>query len=235
MQVRKNPGESETAYFFRNIAMAATACCIAEVATLPLDSVKVRLQIQKIIPGEEPRYKGLFGTIATVTREEGPFALWQGLAPGLQRQIVFNGLSIGLYVPVRDMITGKLEPGQNPTIIQKALAGLATGAFGITVANPTDVVKIRMQAQGRLPIDERPYKNSLDCYSQIYRKNGLGGFWVGWGPNVARNSVINAAKLVTYDQIKQILNQGFGIPEGLPLQISCAFASGFVATCVGSP
>lgn len=26
-----------------------------------------------------------------------------------------------------------------------------------------------------------------------------------------------------------------GIPEGKPLQISSAFASGFVATCVGSP
>ena len=32
-----------------------------------------------------------------------------------------------------------------------------------------------------------------------------------------------------------MLNQNIGIPEGKPLQISSAFASGFVATCVGSP
>lgn len=31
------------------------------------------------------------------------------------------------------------------------------------------------------------------------------------------------------------MNQSFGIPEGKPLQISSAFASGFVATVVGSP
>lgn len=31
------------------------------------------------------------------------------------------------------------------------------------------------------------------------------------------------------------MNQNFGIPEGKPLQISSAFASGFVATVVGSP
>ena len=91
--------------------------------------------------------------MAKVTAEEGPFALFKGLVPGLQRQIVFNGLSIGLYVPIRDLITGPLAPGQNPTLLQKLTAGIATGAFGITVANPTDVVKIRMQAQARLPED----------------------------------------------------------------------------------
>lgn len=46
MQTKRRPGESDTAYMLRNIGMAATACCIAEVATIPIDSVKVRLQLQ---------------------------------------------------------------------------------------------------------------------------------------------------------------------------------------------
>ena len=137
--------------------------------------------------------------MAKVTAEEGPFALFKGLVPGLQRQIVFNGLSIGLYVPIRDLITGPMAPGQNPTLLQKLAAGIATGAFGITIANPTDVVKVRMQAQARLPEAERPYANSVDCYRQILAANGPKGLWVGWGPNVARNSIINAAKLASYD------------------------------------
>ena len=99
-----------------------------------------------------------------VAADEGPLALWAGLTPGLQRQFVFNGLSIGLYVPVRDMITGTLAPGENPTAFQKVMAGMLTGTIGITIANPTDVVKIRMQAQGRLPVEERMYSSSVDCY-----------------------------------------------------------------------
>ena len=83
--------------------------------------------------------------------------------------------------------------------MQKLTAGIATGAFGITIANPTDVVKVRMQAQARLPEAERPYANSVDCYRQILAANGPKGLWVGWGPNVARNSIINAAKLASYD------------------------------------
>lgn len=54
------------------------------------------------------------------------------------------GLRIGLYVPVRDAVCGELKEGQNPLLYQKVIAGLITGAIGISVANPTDVVKIRL-------------------------------------------------------------------------------------------
>lgn len=37
-------------------------------------------------------------------------------------------------------------------------AALTTGAIGITVANPTDVVKIRFQGEGKKPENERRYR-----------------------------------------------------------------------------
>merc|ERR1711908_224279 len=105
-----------------------------------------------------------------------------------------------MYIPIRNAITGPMAPGQNPTLIQKIAAGMCSGALGIAVANPTDVVKIRMQAQGRLPPAERPYSSSLDCYSKIVSEKGVTGLWVGVLPNMLRNSVINAAELASYDQ-----------------------------------
>jgi len=80
----------------------------------------------------------------TITAEEGVFALWNGLSAGFQRQTVFAGLRIGLYVPIRNMIAGDLKPGENPSLGVKIAAGMLSGAIGITVANPTDVVKIRL-------------------------------------------------------------------------------------------
>jgi solute carrier family 25 uncoupling protein 8/9 len=112
---------------------------------------------------------------------------------------------------------------------------MATGGIAISFANPTDVVKIRMQAQGRLPPAERPYTSSLDCYQKILAKDGITGFWVGWGPNVARNAIINAAELASYDQFKQIALGSLGMSNGLHTHILCAFGAGFNAVVFGSP
>lgn len=236
MNTNRLPGESDIGFFFRNVGMASFAASIGEICTIPIDTAKVRLQLQVTQAGEKPRYNGFIGTMTTVAAEEGPMSLFNGLVPGLQRQVVFAGLRIGLYVPIRDMITGPLAPGQNPTLLQKILAGMTTGAMGITVANPTDVVKIRLQAQGRLPLAERPYKSSTDCYRQIVAKDGVPGLWVGLAPNIMRNSIINAAEIASYDQYKQIMTQNVGLsPTALTTHVICAFLSGFNACVVGSP
>lgn len=77
---------------------------IMQFCTIPLDTAKVRLQLQKKSVGTDgqgiPKYRGLLGTIATIAREEGIPALWKGIIPGLQRQCVYGGLRIGLYDPV---------------------------------------------------------------------------------------------------------------------------------------
>lgn len=104
-----------------------------------------------------------------VAAEEGPLSLFGGLSAGLQRQVVFAGLRIGLYVPIRDMITGELPEGTFPTLGQKVLTALITGTIAITVANPTDLVKIKMQAQGVGKLEGLPmkYSGSIDCYRKI--------------------------------------------------------------------
>ena len=47
----------------------------------------------------------------------------------------------------------------------------STGAVAITVANPTDLVKVRLQAEGKLPPGvPRRYSGSLNAYSTIVRQ-----------------------------------------------------------------
>lgn len=45
------------------------------------------------------------------------------------------------------------------------------GALAITVANPTDLVKVRLQAEGKLPPGvPRRYSGALNAYSTIVRQ-----------------------------------------------------------------
>jgi len=56
----------------KNVLCASAAGMFAEFATIPVDTSKVRLQIQKVAPGEIPRYNGIFGTMKTIAAQEGP-------------------------------------------------------------------------------------------------------------------------------------------------------------------
>lgn len=75
-----------------------------QLCTIPLDTAKVRLQLQKRAAlgeeGDTAKYKGLLGTVATIAKEEGLLALWKGIIPGLHRQFIYGGLRISLYEPV---------------------------------------------------------------------------------------------------------------------------------------
>lgn len=180
--------------------------------------------------------RGLLGTTVTLARERGVGTLYNGIAAGLQRQIIYGGLRVGMYDHVKAGIldvSGGVFSSDGLGI--KVASGLTTGAFAITVSSPTDLVKVRLQAQGRLPVEQRRYKGALDAYRTVIREEGVAALWTGLGPNVVRNATINAAELASYDQIKQVILATGVLPDGIPTHLAAGFGAGFVATCVGSP
>lgn len=49
------------------------------------------------LDGHKMRYRGVFGTIFTMVKTEGPRSLYSGLVAGLHRQMSFASVRIGLY------------------------------------------------------------------------------------------------------------------------------------------
>ncbi|CAN0854676.1 Mitochondrial uncoupling protein 2 [Linum grandiflorum] len=218
---------------------SAFAACFAEFCTISLDTAKVRLQLQrKATPGDGagvPKYRGLLGTMVTIAKEEGLSALWKGVTAGLHRQFIYGGLRIGLYEPVKSLLVGSASGGVIP-LYQKILAALITGAVAIIVANPTDLVKVRLQAEGKLPpgVPKR-YAGAFDAYLTIVKQEGLAALWTGLGPNIARNAIINAAELASYDEIKQTVLQIPGFRDNVLTHILAGLGAGFFAVSIGSP
>lgn len=182
------------------------------------------------------KYNGMFHALRTIFVEEGPLALFKGITAGLQRQVLFAGFRIGLYPTVRDFICG--SDSKSPNLLQRISAGLITGAIGICIASPTDVVKIRLQAEGKKPAGvPRKYNGSIDAYKKIVAEEGVKGLYSGLFPNIIRNSVMNAAELASYDQIKSSVVRAFPKvhPDSKLLHIVCGLAAGFVAVVCASP
>ncbi|KAJ1120342.1 hypothetical protein NDU88_008514 [Pleurodeles waltl] len=212
---------------------AGTAACIADLFTFPLDTAKVRLQIQgeskSLSSRSKAQYRGVFGTISTMVKTEGPRSLYRGLVAGLQRQMSFASVRIGLYDSVKQFYT---KGSEHVGIGSRLLAGCTTGAMAVAIAQPTDVVKVRFQAQAS--VGSR-YKGTVDAYRTIAKEEGMKGLWKGTGPNITRNAIVNCTELVTYDLIKDLLLKSNLMTDTLPCHFTSAFGAGFCTTVIASP
>ncbi|GBM96002.1 Mitochondrial uncoupling protein 2 [Araneus ventricosus] len=213
---------------------AGTAACIADLITFPLDVAKVRLQIQGEGATGAVSKKGMFGMMLHIVQKEGPKSLYNGLCAGLQRQMCFASVRIGLYDSVKNQYSALVNdsiPASHVGI--RILAGITTGGMSVIFAQPTDVVKVRMQAQvtGVAP----RYIGTMSAYRTIAVEEGMKGLWKGTLPNVTRNAIVNAAELVCYDLIKEFILTRRLMSDNVPCHFTSAFAAGFCATVVASP
>lgn len=215
------------------LGTAGLAACIADMFTFPLDTTKVRLQIQGEGGVAAVQSGGVLRTLTNIVKTEGFPALYSGIVPGLQRQMAFSAIRIGAYETVKEQykeLTGA-QAGVQMLAVRIA-AGVSTGTLAILVAQPTDVVKVRMQAAGR----NQQYKGVIDAYMSIGRQEGFkSGLYRGTCPNIARNCIINVGETVVYDACKDYLISANLMADGIQCHLASAVVAGITATLVASP
>lgn len=69
--------------------------------------------------------------------------------------------------------------GSDAGFSPRLLAGCTTGAMAVAFAQPTDVVKVRFQAQARSPGQARRYCGTIHAYKTIAKEEGFHGLWKG--------------------------------------------------------
>lgn len=107
----------------------------------------------------------------------------------------------------------------------RIFAGLTTGGMAVMVGQPTEVVKVRFQAQKRLPGVPLQFTSTPATYRKIGREEGIRGLWKGVLPNIGRNAVVNVAEIVVYDIVKDCLIFYAGMRD----DIYCHFSGAVIA------
>jgi hypothetical protein len=97
--------------------------------------------------------------------------------------------------------TGNRSSGLN--VGSRIAAGLTTGALAVLLAQPTDVVKVRFQAQQRAVGTETVprYKSTLQAYQTIARLEGARGLWKGELHCICTYKNINDSSAKVFRQI----------------------------------
>lgn len=238
--MHSKPGQKEPSILIKFVS-AGLAASVAEAVTIPIDTAKVRLQIQGenavlanvqngvATANSNVQYRGMIGSMITVAKTDGFRSLYKGLVPGIHRQLCFASIRIGLYDTVKEFYGD--DDVNNPKVIKKILASCTTGVFAVSVAQPTEVAKVRFQADG----SRFGSNKALDAYMSIFKNEGLRGLWKGAFANMARLSTVNASELVVYDMVKGFFLRNKLMADDFPLHFVSAFGAGFATTVVASP
>lgn len=206
--------------------LAGAASIVACTSTHPIDTIKIRMQLQPTLEDGTKKYKGLVQGIKLIASEEGlKKGVYKGIEASWMRESVYSTLRLGLYEPIK-RATGVTKESN---FIYKFMAGGASGLIGSGLANPADLLKVRMQAHVGEP------QSVVWHAKDVYAQGGIPGFWRGVGPTMLRAMMMNATKLATYDTIKNaIIDSGY-LKDGVPCQFVSSVVAGFFMTVVTSP
>mmetsp|Transcript_999 Transcript_999/g.3269 ORF Transcript_999/g.3269 Transcript_999/m.3269 type:complete len:288 (-) Transcript_999:475-1338(-) len=213
--------------FLLQFGKGFSAAAMAESCTIPIDTVKVRKQLDPM----EVKYGGMMHTVRTVMRSEGLLAFYNGLPAGIMRAGCIYAVRLGSFESCLKGLSQRLHV-DSTSVGVKILAAVPVTFASMVVGNPFDVLKVRFQ---RAPTQEW----SLDprVVNSIIRTEGfIGGLYSGFMPNLTRNLIIGSAELVAYFQGKQYLIETRGWrPDDTFTHVMASAFAGLTAAVLGSP
>ncbi|OAQ78579.1 mitochondrial dicarboxylate [Purpureocillium lilacinum] len=208
--------------------LGGAAACMAVCFTHPLDQTKYRMQVLK-------SSDSMLRTMSRLAARDDIPSLWAGLSASILRQGTYSTARFGIHAALSTSLLQRSGRETLPLSWNVACAGLAGGLAGL-IGNPTEVVLVRMCADGAKPPQDRfRYSNALVGLARVWSDEGARAFTKGIAPNVARSILMNVSQIATYASAKQYLVQSARRRDDIATHVLASFAAGTVATTLCAP
>jgi solute carrier family 25 (mitochondrial uncoupling protein), member 27 len=234
-----NPKSPPHHDLFARVGLTIISAACSETVTYPIDMVKTRLQLQGEMQTKAATAvrKSAIQMFRHITATEGVAGLYRGWLPAIVRHFPYSGFRIVVYEDLRNLFGA--NKGNALSIPLQFVIGFTSGAVGQIIAVPMDLIKVRMQADGRLVaaglMDKPRYSGLSHALRTIIKEEGFFGMWAGTTPAVFRAAMVNLGELASYDISKrQILKTGL-VDDNIYAHTFSGFASGFFATVASTP
>ncbi|KAJ3117905.1 mitochondrial thiamine pyrophosphate transporter [Nowakowskiella sp. JEL0407] len=191
----------------QNAIAGAIAGVSSRIVIAPLDVIKIRLQLQS-----QSEYVGIVNSFRKIIREEGVVALWKGNLPAIFLYFFYGGVQFSVYhdtlrfsnsLVFKDKVNSDLLNfccgGKSISSSTKAIAG---GSATI-ITYPLDLLRTRFAVQGNTKI----YTSLPSAVSQIYKSEGLPGFYRGLYPTLYQIIPSMGIMFGTHEIFHRLLHQ----------------------------
>jgi solute carrier family 25 (adenine nucleotide translocator) protein 4/5/6/31 len=178
------------------------AGALANTVCYPFDFARTRLASDLKVG--QAKFNGIMDCIMTTLRSQGITGLYTGWTVTVLGAFVYRAGQLGCFKQIQDL---------NPYKSDKGTMGAVSSFVAVTVARtvvmpfnyPFDTVRRRMMLESEKEASKRVYKGSIDCFKQIWTKEGAAGMYKGLLPELFRG-VGGSLVIVAYDRIKTIYN-----------------------------
>ncbi|KAK9350510.1 mitochondrial carrier domain-containing protein [Lipomyces doorenjongii] len=187
-----------------NLIAGGTAGLCEAVCCHPLDTIKVRMQLSTRTAADGVKRSGFFATFINIVEKESVFGLYKGLGAVITGIVPKMAIRFSSFEFFKSALVNKTTNQTSPAGI--FFAGLAAGTTeALLVVNPTDLIKIRLQAQSH-SIDESiqvaKYRNAAQAAFTIVREEGLSALYQGVTLTALRQATNQAVNFTAYTEIK---------------------------------
>lgn len=151
----------------------------AVFAVTPVETIKTR--VTDDVRRGTKNYTGSFDACFKIIKSEGPMGLYRGVAPTIAKQGTNQMVRFPVQFYALCALAGENKEARKSSLYN-GIAGAAAGAVSVILTMPQDTVKTRMQSEDA----KQMYKSTLDCVSQIMKKEGPAFFFAGTWPRMIR-------------------------------------------------
>ncbi|KYQ89105.1 mitochondrial substrate carrier family protein [Tieghemostelium lacteum] len=219
---------------YQRFLFGGISCMMAAVVTNPIDVIKTRLQIQGELAkssGTGAKKDGLVTGTLKIIQQEGIIGLYKGLSASLLREGTYSTLRMGGYDLLKSYMISDQDNGR-VSLSSKILSGAISGAVGASIANPSDLIKVRLQADH----SGTRYRSIMQAFREIIDKEGVRGLYKGVSATTQRAALLTASQIPAYDHIKHVLlDHNIIAGEGIKLHTVSSIFAGLVAATTTSP
>jgi solute carrier family 25 (mitochondrial folate transporter), member 32 len=181
------------------------------------------------------QYEGLSGTMRKIWTENGVKGFYRGLGPTIFGYLPTWAIYFTVYDQCKTFLASNFNPTGEEDFINHILSAMTAGMVSTTCTSPLWVVKTRFMLQSVKDPSTRPYRHTGDAFVQIYRTEGLRGFYRGLLPSLFGVSHV-AVQFPLYESFKAWVREQNESDELTPSAILlCSSGAKMIASMLTYP
>jgi len=196
--------------FGSNVASGGAAGACSLLFVYSLDYARTRLANDAKSAkkgGGERQFNGLLDVYRKTFASDGIAGLYRGFLVSCVGIIIYRGLYFGLFDSLKPVVNTRFKD----SFLVSFLLGWAVTITAGIASYPIDTVRRRMMMTSGQAVK---YRNSLHCFGQIIKNEGVFSLFKGAGANILR-AIAGAGALAGYDQLQILLiGKSSGVSAG---------------------